>query len=592
MCAISGEIRFDGNKPNIGLVKKINQFQSFRGPDDNGVYCKNNLSFAHSRLSIIDLSDKSQQPMIDKIGQCVLVFNGAIYNFKILKKELEKAGFRFKSTGDTEVIIKSYLYWGEDCLQKFNGAFSFALYDLKKKIVFCARDRMGIKPFYYHKNSDYFRFASFLPALLLDKKIKTDMNPDALHFHFTLHGSVPAPHTIIKGIKKLAPASKMIIKFDGSTQITKYWELDSTNQHKNLSEEEYQQKITETLISAVKLRQQISDVPVAVLLSGGLDSSLIVALLVKNGITNLQTYSIGFDSVKGEIGDEFYYSKQVADMYGTDFKTFNVDNNQLLQRLPEVITKMAEPMSSADNSAFYLLSEQVAKNQKVVLSGQGADEVFGGYFWYQKMAQAKNSDNLQKFAPFYFDRNHQEYKTMITYKYQSNNGDISSKFIKNRLDNIRADEYINKVFNLDTTTLIVDDPVKRVDNMTMAWGLEARVPFLDHRLVELAAGMPSSYKLSQNGKGILKNIAKNILPKEVITRPKGYFPVPALKSIDGKLLEFMQDTINSKSCLERGLYKKNYLQNILKKPNENLTNINGNKLYQLTLLESWLQIHL
>jgi len=348
------------------------------------------------------------------------------------------------------------------------------------------------------------------------------------------------------------------------------------------------EQIRESLLAAVKKRLLAADVPVGVLLSGGLDSSLLVALLAEAGVDNIHTFSVGFEDTAEEKGAEFEYSDLVVARYKTDHQKFHIENNQVLARLPEAVANMAEPMFAQDAVAFYLLAEQVSKHVKVVQSGQGADEVFAGYFWYEQMHQ-DTGDDLQRFSNYYFDRDHAEFEQMIHADYCDH--DYTADTISQLLKQGHADSYIDKVLRMDVTTLVVDDPVKRVDNMTMAWGLEARVPFLDHELLELAASMPPEYKLGSGGKHALKRIARGILPDAVIDRPKGYFPVPALKFVKGEFLTFMQDILNSRRCIERGLYKREYVDKSLRSPDRQ-TRIYGNKLWHLALLEFWLQEHL
>ncbi|KPJ94364.1 MAG: asparagine synthase, partial [Gammaproteobacteria bacterium SG8_15] len=273
----------------------------------------------------------------------------------------------------------------------------------------------------------------------------------------------------------------------------------------------------------------------------------------------------------------------------TQHHKIHIPNADVLKRLPEAVQNMAEPMFGQDAVAFYLLSEQVSKQIKVVQSGQGADEVFGGYFWYPLMNQASGTD-LERFAHNYFDRDHDEFLEMVTDRYQGE--DYTGRYVAQRFASIQGDEFMDRVFNLDVTTLIVDDPVKRVDNMTMAWGLEARVPFLDHELVELAAQMPPQLKLKDNGKYVLKAIARGLLPDAVIDRPKGYFPMPALKYVRGEFYEFMREILNSETCRQRGLYDRVYVEKLLAAPEEHFTRIQGSKLWHLSLLEYWLQLNL
>jgi len=346
--------------------------------------------------------------------------------------------------------------------------------------------------------------------------------------------------------------------------------------------------VHQALRRAVERRRMIADVPVGVLLSGGLDSSLLVALLAeaRGGTENLLTFSVGFEDQPEEKGSEFEYSDLVAQHYGTDHHRFRIPNNEVLRRLPEAVDAMAEPMVGQDAVAFYLLAEQVSRHVKVVQSGQGADEVFGGYFWYPLMDTEAGSD-VDRFRAHYFDRDHDEFLEMVDPALAG--PDYTRAAIGARLAEPGADSFLDRVFRLDVTTLIVDDPVKRVDNMTMAWGLEARVPFLDHELVELAARMPSEYKTASGGKHVLKRIARGLLPDPVIDRPKGYFPVPALKYVRGPFLDFMREVLGSEAARRRGIYQEGYVQRLLAEPERHLTRIKGSKLWHLALLELWLQ---
>ena len=337
----------------------------------------------------------------------------------------------------------------------------------------------------------------------------------------------------------------------------------------------------------MQTRNEIADVPVGVLLSGGLDSSLLVALLAEAGVSDLRTFSVGFEDHPDEKGSEFEYSDPVAQRYQTRHRKFLVPNSEVLQRLPEAVDAMAEPMFGQDAVAFYLLGEQVSKEVKVVQSGQGADEVFGGYFWYPRMLAETEGTPLQRFARHYFDRDHEEFLRTVSAQYRGE--DYTSRRISELLAQPDADSFMDAVLRMDVTTLIVDDPVKRVDNMTMAWGLEARVPFLDHKLVELAARCPPELKLREGGKYPLKAMARGLLPDAVIDRPKGYFPMPALKYVRGDFLAFMRDILESRACRERGLYSRAYVNMLLSAPEMHHTRLQGSKLWHLALLEYWLQ---
>ena len=425
------------------------------------------------------------------------------------------------------------------------------------------------------------------PALLAAGGVDTRIDPVALHHHFTLHAVVPAPRTLLKGVRKLPPAHVMIITADGRDRVFPFWQLNAAPEYRPQTEDEWLEATRAALVKAVERRRVIADVPVGVLLSGGLDSSLLVALLAEHGGGNdLLTFSVGFEDHPDERGSEFEFSDQIVERYATQHHKIQVPNHEVLDRLPEAIDQMAEPMVGQDAVAFYLLSERVSRHVKVVQSGQGADEVFAGYFWYPQMHNTLGS-GAGRFAPYYFDRDHDEYLRMVAAEYAG--PDYTSALVDERLRAARADSYLNSVLHFDVTTLIVDDPVKRVDNMTMAWGLEARVPFLDHELVELVIGMPAEMKIRDQGKYPLKKIARGLVPDAVIDRPKAYFPVPALKFVRGQFLEFMRDLLGSKACRERGLYRDGYVQSILADPEHQLTRLQGSKLWHLAALEFWMQ---
>jgi asparagine synthase (glutamine-hydrolysing) len=312
--------------------------------------------------------------------------------------------------------------------------------------------------------------------------------------------------------------------------------------------------------------------------------------LAEAGVADLRTFSVGFEDAPEEAGSEFEYSDQVVARYDTAHRKIRVPNAEVLKRLPEAVDAMAEPMFGQDAVAFFLLAEQVSKEIKVVQSGQGADEVFGGYFWYPRMQAETQGSPVERFARHYFDRDHPEYLRMVGAAFQGE--DHTSALIAELLDEPDADSFMDSVLRLDVTTLIVDDPVKRVDNMTMAWGLEARVPFLDHKLVELAARCPPELKLRQGGKFPLKAMARGLLPDAVIDRPKGYFPMPALKYVRGEFLELMRGVLDSRACRERGLYSREYIEMLYQAPDMHHTRLRGSKLWHLALLELWLQRNL
>jgi asparagine synthase (glutamine-hydrolysing) len=588
MCGFAGEARFDHHDADISAVARMGEVLRPRGPDAAGAFQQGQIALAHRRLRIIDLSEHAQQPMTDPDLGLTLVFNGCIYNYQELRQELETQGYRFFSHGDTEVVLKAFHAWGRECVNRLQGMFAFALWERDSGHLTLARDRFGIKPLYLAPVTGGLRFASSLPALLAGGQVDTRINPVALHHYLSWHAVVPPPHTILQGVQKLPPATIASFAADGTRTDYTYWRLSvhTDPELARLSVTEREEQVADALRKAVS-RRMVADVPVGVLLSGGVDSSLVVALLAELGQHDLQTFSIGFEDAGGEVGNEFVYSDRVAEYFGTRHHRIHIPTPNLLDALPKVIHAMAEPMVSYDNVAFYLLSQEVSKHVKVVQSGQGADEVFAGYHWYPHLAESQ--DAVTDYAQAFFDRDHAEYLKVVDPAFASD--DFSLDYLRAHFANVDAPTPLDKALHLDTTVMLVDDPVKRVDNMTMAWGLEARVPFLDHELVELAGRLPPEDKLGDDGKAVLKSIARRIVPREVIDRPKGYFPVPILKYLDGPVLDMVRDALTNQRARERGLFQPEYVQTLLSAPAEHITPLRGSKLWQVALLELWLQTH-
>jgi asparagine synthase (glutamine-hydrolysing) len=590
MCGFAGELRLDGSRPDVAAVDRMTQTMAARGPDAAGVWSHGPLALGHRRLRIIDLTQAAAQPMVDAELGLTLAFNGCIYNHRELRADLEAAGYRFFSTSDTEVIAKGYHRWGDRVVDHLLGMFAFCVYERDTGRVLLARDRLGIKPLYLTERPGRLRFASTLPALVAGGGVDTDIDPVALHHYLTFHSVVPAPRTILAGVRKLPPATVLAIEPDGTRRETEYWRPAFCRQeaYADWTERDWTDAVLDSVRTAVR-RRLVADVPVGVLLSGGLDSSLVVGLLAEEGQRGLQTFSIGFEAAGGEDGDEFRYSDVIAREYGTDHHQIRIATERMLPALPRAIAAMSEPMVSHDAVAFHLLSEEVARHVKVVQSGQGADEVFAGYHWYPPMRDA-GDDPVGTYAAAFFDRPHAARNAMVAPAYRLD-ADVGRDLVAAHFAAPGADTAVDAALRLDTQVMLVDDPVKRVDNMTMAWGLEGRVPFLDHELVELAAACPPELKLAQDGKGVLKEAARRVIPAEVIDRPKGYFPVPALKFLAGPYLELVREALHAPAAKERGLFTDDEVARRLADPNGELTPLRGNPLWQLGLLEMWLQAH-
>ncbi|WP_029112309.1 N-acetylglutaminylglutamine amidotransferase [Mycobacterium sp. URHB0044] len=587
MCGICGEIRFDGCTADVPATVAMTAAMASRGPDGEGLWHDGPVAFGHRRLAIIDVSDTGAQPMVD--DGCVIVFNGCIYNHHELRKRLTALGHQFRSTSDTEVVIKAYRHWGERLVDHLVGMFAFVLLDRFSRRVIMVRDRLGIKPLYVADVGGGVRFASSLPALLEGGGIDTSLDPVAVHHYLSWHSIVPAPRTLLHGVRKLPPATMRTIEPDGRPRDEIYWRpIFHRPTGRAPSPVEWQVRLLEALKRAVE-RRMVADVPVGVLLSGGLDSSLIVALLSEAGATGLPTFSIGFEHSAGIDGDEFFYSDLIARRFGTTHHRIRIPSRDIVDNLEPTVLAMSEPMASHDVIAFHLLSEQVAKHIKVVQSGQGADEVFAGYGYYQPLGNVRRQRAGAVFSREFRDASHADVLATLGGEHRVAD-DVSTELIERSCAEPGAETALDAALRLELTCFMPDDPVKRVDNTSMAWGLEARVPFLDHELVELAAQAPPELKLAQGGKGILKDIARPLVGSDVVDRPKGYFPVPAVSHLDGDVLDYVVDVLRSPVAKARGLIDPGYVDALLAEPERRFAG-QGDRLWHLGVLEMWLQAH-
>ncbi|KIF01340.1 asparagine synthase [Streptomyces sp. RSD-27] len=590
MCGLSGEVRLDGRPPDLAAVGRMTDALARRGPDGRGAWSQGAVAFGHRRLKIIDLSERGSQPMTDRQLGLTAVFNGCVYNYRELRDRLEALGHRFFSESDTEVLVKAYAQWGWRCVDFLVGMFAFALAEHRTGRVVLARDRLGIKPLYVTEDTDRLRFASSLPALLAGGGVDTSFDPVALHHYLSWHGTVPAPRTVLAGVRKLPPATVRVIESDGSRVDHCYWQ-PSSPRRPELGQDPalWREAVHDALRTAVR-RRTVADVPVGVLLSGGLDSSLIVALLAEQGQEGIATFAMGFEADNGEEGDEFPYSDLVARHFSTRHHQYRIPSERLPAALDAAIGAMSEPMVSHDAVAFHLLSEQVAKEVKVVLCGQGADEVFAGYHWYPPIASATRHHAADAYAEVYTDRTHDDLTSMLRPRVVPAH-DPSAAFIRAHMGTPGAETALDAALRLDVHALMPDDPVKRVDNMTMAWGLEARVPFLDHELVELAAACPPRLKLAQGGKAVLRDIGRKVLPPGVVDRPKGYFPVPAVRNTAPPVLARAREALTAPEARRRGLFDQAYVAELLAAPDRHRARRGASTLWQVATLEIWLQAH-
>lgn len=591
MCGISGEIRFDGRRPDIMAMSAMTGIMHRRGEDGEGMIAFDNVVLGHRRLKIFDLSSKAQQPMMDPELGLAITFNGAIYNYRVLRNDLEEKGYRFFSSSDTEVLLKSYHCYGIKMLEKLEGMFAFAIYERDSGKIVLVRDRMGVKPLFYTHSSTYFRFASTLPALL-STGVNKAIDKEALHYYLTFH-AIPEPLTLVAGMRKLEPGTVMTVEPNGIVKKHRYWEVCFASEDANhtQTENEWMEELEMSLTHAIKARL-IADVPVGILLSGGLDSSLLVALISKTTNQSPPTFSIGFESTDEEAGDEFYYSDMVAKEFNTSHHKLFVKMPEIRDALSECVTQMSEPMPSHDVIAFYLLSQEVAKHVKAVQSGQGADELFAGYHWFQNIA-FPDTHTTQAASQIIYDtiadNTYGEYLRIVNPEYHTPN--LAFAYMKQLCGKNHSHNPLDQLQQYESTVALTNGPLARVDNMTMAWGLEAREPFLDHRVVELASRLPSALKLKQGGKYLLRKLARKLLPVEVVDRAKGYFPVPKLKYLGQKELDWLKDILSPERIRRRGIFQPFYVDELFKNPSGYHTPLGASRLWQIGVLECWLQAH-
>ncbi|MBT1672312.1 N-acetylglutaminylglutamine amidotransferase [Curtobacterium flaccumfaciens] len=592
MCGLAADVRFDGGRADADAVHRMAACMEDRGPDGGQVWDGGWAVLGHRRLSVIDLSDRAAQPMRSAVQDVTMVFNGCVYNHEELRRDLA-TDYPFRTTSDSEVILAAYARWGDAFVDHLVGMFAIVLVDRARERVVLARDRLGIKPLYLADVDGGVRIASTLPALLAAGGIDTALDPVALHHYLSWHSIVPAPRTLLRGVQKLPAATVRTIERDGTTGRTRttdrtYWSPDYERlpEHAGWTARDWEDAVEEALRVAVR-RRLVADVPVGVLLSGGLDSSLLVALLAEEGAGTTGTYSIGFDAAGGESGDEFAYSDAVADHFATDHTRIHVPASTLPAALLDSVDAMTEPMATQDVAAFHLLAQHVSESRKVVQSGQGADEVFAGYEYHRPAARATRPGALAAFTHAFVDPSATAHALLEPGILPAT--DVSHVLLQDRLGAAGAETALDAVLRFDTHVLMVDDPVKRVDSMTMASGLEARVPFLDQDLVALAAACPPELKAADGGKGVLKAIGRRLLPAGVVDRPKGYFPVPAVRNLDGEVFTVARDALLGPEARARGLVRPEAAAALLRDPRRYRTRVGGTTLWLLAVLELWLQ---
>jgi len=557
MCGING---FNFN--NRELIGKMNKKIRHRGPDDEGFYLDNDISLGHRRLSIIDLSEKGKQPMFNEDKSLCLIFNGEIYNFEELKSSLQEKGHRFFSNTDSEVILHLYEEHKEECPKFLNGIFAFAIWDIKKKELFLARDRIGVKPLYYYlgplmgsgQMKKIFIFSSEIKAIL-EHDIKREIDLDALNHYFRLM-YVPSPLTMFKNIYKLPQAHYLKLSLrtpNSELKIFKYWDVEDFSDLQ--SKDAIIEKIRDLMRRSVK-GQLISDRPVGIFLSGGIDSTSVLGVSREFLPGTIKTFSVGFDvgNPSNKFNADFLLARETSKFYNTEHHELIVSAKDILDNIEKVIYHLDEPIAEPTQIATFLLSELAKKEVAVVLGGDGGDELFGGYkrYYYSYLLNRWGATRMFPFlktkiySRFMFQKEKEIGKILNK---DINKTDITEKFFKeNYLRKYSVADYEKLFMLIDSKTWLVDESLMRTDKMTMAHGLEQRVPILDHYLVELAAKIPSKYKMAskEQGKAIFIEAMKDYLPKHILaSEKKKVWLTPMGRWIKTELKEFIQSTLDS-----------------------------------------------
>lgn len=592
MCGIAGIYTINKKPADSLLIKQMTDCLMHRGPDDIGIYVNENIALGHTRLSIIDLSSAGHQPMANREETLFIVFNGEIYNFKELRNELEKLGYQFSSKTDTEVILYSYQEWGKDCVKKINGMFAFAIFDKKKQQVFLARDRMGEKPLYYYFDNEKFLFASEIKSILKDKNIARQIDSQGMVNYFMFGHSI-APDTIYKGIKKLLPGECIILK-NGQLYIEKYWTLSLVGAKEDKGKKYYIENIQNLFEQSVKERL-ISDVPLGVFLSGGVDSSAVVAMMAKQKVSPLKTFSVGFN-IDGQEFNELADAKIVADYFKTEHHQILLKEDDLVNTLQKLVYHFDEPFGDAANFPVFYMSQFAKKYVTVVLTGEGGDELFGGYrryavekhrsllllfnlFFSNKLSKSimsslpgyRKTKKLMNALPIKDDLIRYTnwlnfFSTQMQHQLFNNNlfsKEDPLKIYKKYFSEFHSENLVEKYMYLDQKILLPDGYLEKVDKASMAVGLETRAPILDYHFVEFANSIPLKYKINGfNGKTIFKEAMSSFLPEKVLHKKKHGFAVPTNIWFRGKLKDYLFEVIFDQKTRQRGYFNYNYIEKI------------------------------
>lgn len=626
MCGIAGKLHFEPGRPvDAALIRRMCDAIAHRGPDDAGIWCRGPVGLGHRRLSIVDLSAAGHQPMSNVEGTLWIVFNGEIYNFQELRDGLEREGHTFRSRTDTEVLLKLYERDGIECLQHLRGMFAFAIWDVRRQELVLARDRVGKKPLCYHLDEEGLTFGSEIKAVLEDPAVGREPDPVAIH-HYLTYQSVPAPMCAFKGIHKLPPGHFLVCR-DGKVEIQRYWKLSYLPKFEagtDRARRDLEAELLERFEECVGLRM-VSDVPLGAFLSGGVDSSAVVAMMCRRASGPVRTFSIGFDD---DSYDELAFARQVAGRFGTQHQEFTV-RPSAVDVLPKLVWHYDEPFADASAIPTYVVSQLAREHVTVVLNGDGGDESFAGYDRYtanqyarylqplapllgsaavrralalmphgstssslrwrlkrfvEQLARTPEARNAAWMAQFDPDTKQRLYTA--AFRRQVGPGDAEESMYA-RYREAEADDFLDATLYADVTGYLPDTLLTKVDIASMANGLEARSPFLDHTFMEFAARLPVSLKLRRGAtKVILKRALRGIVPDAVLDRRKMGFNAPVDQWLRGELREMSHDLLLSARARSRGYFEPAFVTRMLQEHDTGRRNWHT-QIWNLMMLESW-----
>jgi asparagine synthase (glutamine-hydrolysing) len=619
VCGICGKLNFDPEaKVSTGLLKAMADTIHHRGPDDEGYYTSGQAGLGFRRLSIIDLAT-GHQPIGNEDGSVWVVFNGEIYNYKELGDYLREKGHILRTQTDTEVIVHLYEELGEACVEKLRGMFAFAIWDDRQKVMFLARDRVGIKPLYYWQSNKCLIFASEIKAILADPSVNAEVFPEMID-RFLTFNYMPGEETLFKNIYKLAPGSCMTIK-DGKVKTRQYWDLKFAPAERSMQQAE--QELMGMLEESVRLHM-ISDVPVGFLLSGGVDSTAMLGLAVGKTDKTLNSFTIGF-SAPG-IADERPFAAMAAKRYGSEHHEMTINAQDFMDFLPKFAWHMEEPVCEPPAVALYYVSRMAKDHVKVLISGEGGDEAFAGYpnyrnfLWLERFKSAfkpfmgsiaagtrmvngaMKSDRVARYAelmnvPFesyYFGRTYSPnsyFNDPANHPYTNDfsrkvNKTLSLRGAQKYLTQNTATGRVNRMLYVDTKTWLPDELLVKADKITMANSIELRVPFLDHKFLEFAATLPENFKVrGLKTKFLAKKTLEGLVPQEILDRKKAGFPVPYARWMRTELKDWVRDILFDRESMNRGYFDKNSIEQMVKQDSDGGSY--PKEIFSLVALELW-----